>query len=68
MLNQILRRLECAEVLVALANCLVLPAAVLTLCHQDGDLRAELGQLERTCSSQPWPPPVVYIVLYKRLR
>jgi len=40
MLNQILRRLEGAEILVAFSNRFVLPAAVVAVGHQHGYLRA----------------------------
>jgi predicted MFS family arabinose efflux permease len=39
MLNQVLRRLERAEILVALAYCFVLPTAVVAVSHQHGYLR-----------------------------
>jgi hypothetical protein len=48
MFDQILRRLPGSQILVALADCFVLAAAVVTLCHQDGDLGAQFGQLEGT--------------------
>jgi hypothetical protein len=49
MLNQILCSLECAQVLIALPNCFILAAAIAAISHQDGNLRAQLRQLERAC-------------------
>lgn len=50
MLDQILCRLECPQVLVALPDRLVLAAAaIVAIGHQDGDLSAQLRQFERAC-------------------
>jgi hypothetical protein len=48
-LNQVLRRSESPEVLIALPHRFVLTASIAALSHQDGNLRAQLRQLERTC-------------------
>jgi hypothetical protein len=50
MLDDISQSLESALVLVTGGNRMALGSgAVLLVCHQNRDLRAELGQLERTC-------------------
>jgi hypothetical protein len=40
MLDEILGRLDCSEVLIALPDRVVLPAAIAAISHQDGYLRA----------------------------
>jgi hypothetical protein len=50
MFNQILGRLERSQVLIAFTDRIVLPTAIAALSHQDGDLRAQFCQLERTYS------------------
>lgn len=48
MFDQILCRPERPEILIALPNCLVLAAPVAAIGHQDGNLRAQFRQFERT--------------------
>jgi hypothetical protein len=53
-LNQVLCRLERAQILVALPNRIVLSATIIAVSHQHGDLCAQLRQLERTCKPCQW--------------
>jgi hypothetical protein len=64
-LDQVLCCLECPEILIALANSFVLPAAIVAISHQDGYLCAQLRQLERTCSMSVLPLPCCNSCAYK---
>lgn len=47
--DQILRCFKCPKVLIAFPYRIVLFTAIVAVCHQHGDLSAQLRQLERAC-------------------